>query len=219
MAAGADEPTIVQKCQELFTAIHHVEEVDADLRSTVPASALKRSAEIDPDMRGVVFGTIARLGGEDEFNKLVAMHNESTLSEERLTLCAAITGFKQPELGAKALAMIKSDNVRLQDVAYWIAYSLMNRHIKDQAWQWVKDNWKWLEDNLGTDLSFYRMPIYVARVQNDSAFIKEYTDFFKPKLSPALDRSYNQGLEMLQWQPAWKDRDLKAVTAFFKAQK
>lgn len=217
MAAGAEEPEIVDHCKRLFAAIHDIEEVDPDLRAPIKNSTIKRAAEIDPDMRGVVFGTIARLGDKDEFDKLVIMHNQSKLSEERLTLCAAITGFKQPELIKAALDMIKSDNVRMQDVAYWIAYSLMNRYAKTQAWEWVKANWKWLEKNLGTDLSFYRMPIYVARVQSDRAFIKEYVAFFEPKLSPALDRSYKQGLEMLQWQSAWKDRDAVAVANFFKA--
>lgn len=217
MAAAADEPWVIDHVKELFQKIHEIDEVDPDLRTTITNKSLKRGGEIDPDLRGVVFGTIARLGGEDEFEKLVAMHNESSLSDERLTLSAAITGFEQPDLIDKSLAMINSDNVRLQDVAYWIAYSFLNRHARAKTWQWVQDNWKWLEDNLGNDLSFYRMPVYVARVFSDTSFIEEYKAFFEPKLSPALDRSYNQGLEMLEWQSAWKKRDLKEITAFFKS--
>jgi aminopeptidase N len=216
MAAAADEPWVIDHVKKLFATIHEADDVAPELRSTITNKSLKRGGDIDPDLRGVVFGTIARLGGQDEFDKLVAMHNASTLSDERLTLSAAITGFEQPELIEKALAMINSDAVRLQDVAYWIAYSLLNRHAREATWQWVQDNWKWLEKNLGSDLSFYRMPIYVARVFSDAKFIPQYKAFFEPKLSPALDRSYNQGLEMLQWQSAWKQRDLKEITAFFK---
>lgn len=219
MAAAADEPWVIDHVKKLFTFIHETDDVDPELRATITNKSLKRGGEIDPDLRGVVFGTIARLGSKDEFDKLVAMHNASTQSDERLTLSAAITGFKQPELIDRALAMINSDEVRLQDVAYWVAYSFLNRHARAQTWQWVKDNWDWLESNLGSDLSFYRMPVYVARVFSDRSFIPEYEAFFKPKLSPALDRSYKQGLEMLQWQSAWKERDLKEIKAFFKAQK
>lgn len=50
-------------------------------------------------------------------------------------------------------------DVRLQDVAYWLAYSFSTRHARKVAWSWLKKNWKWLDDNLGTDLAFYRMPI------------------------------------------------------------
>ncbi len=217
LAASSDVPEIVDHCQTLFAQIHHANDISPDLRTAATNKEVKRGNDIDPDMRGVVFGTVARLGGEKEFDKLVALHNSTALSDERLTLCAAITGFKQPELIEKSLAMINSDDVRLQDVAYWIAYSFLNRHARQQTWDWVKHNWEWLHENLGSDLSFYRMPIYVARVHSDEAFIKEYEAFFKPKLSPAMDRSYKQGIEMLQWQSAWKTRAQREIKAFFKA--
>jgi aminopeptidase N len=217
LAASSDVPEIVEHCKKLFTQIHEADEINPDLRTAATSKEVKRGNDIDPDMRGVVFGTIARLGGKKEFDKLVQMHNSTSLSDERLTLSAAITGFKQPELVKRSLQMINSEHVRLQDVAYWVAYSFLNRHARTQTWEWVKENWEWLHQNLGTDLSFYRMPIYVARVHSDHEFIKEYKAFFEPKLSPAMDRSYKQGIEMLQWQSAWKDRSFKEVQAFFKA--
>ncbi len=219
MATAADEPWVLDHVKKLFDLVHQTNDLDPELRTTITNKSLKRGGEIDPDLRGVVFGTIARLGGQDEFDKMVTMHNDSTLSDERLTLSAAITGFRQPELIAKSLDMIRSDTVRLQDVAYWVAYSFLNRHARQQTWEWVKDNWEWLHTNLGSDLSFYRMPVYVARVFSDPEFIAEYKAFFEPKLSPALDRSYRQGLEMLQWQSAWRERDLKQIKTFFKNHK
>lgn len=215
MAAAADEPWVVDHAQKLFAYIHNPDDVDPEFRTAITSKSLRRGGELDPDLRGVVFGTVARLGSKNEFDKLVTLHNQSHLSDERLSLASAITGFEQPELIDKALAMINSEAVRLQDVAYWIAYSFMNRHAKQQTWQWVQDNWQWLHDNLGNDLSFYRMPVYAARAFSDTSFIKEYTGFFEPKLSPALDRSYKQGLEMLQWQSAWRARDLGEIKAFF----
>jgi puromycin-sensitive aminopeptidase len=219
MAAAADEPWVIDHVKKIFAETVEADDVDADLRTPITNKSLKRGGEIDPDLRGVVFGTIARLGDKEDFNQLVSMHNKSTLGDERLTLVAAITGFKQPELIDRALKMINSDKVRLQDVAYWIAYSFMNRHGREATWEWVKANWEWLHENLGTDLSFYRMPIYAARAYSDPAFIEEYKKFFKPRLSPAMQRSYKQGIEMLQWQSAWKERDFKEIRTFFKAQK
>jgi aminopeptidase N len=219
MAAAADEPWVIEKINTLFKAAHDAEDIAPDLREPINNKQLKRGIDIDPDLRGVVFGNVARRGGKKEFDRLVTMHNESTLSDERLTLSAAITGFKQPELIEKTLGMINSADVRLQDVGYWIAYSFLNRHAKAQTWEWVKKNWEWLHANLGSDLSFYRMPVYVARAYSDRKFIKEYKAFFEPKLSPALERSYKQGLEMLEWQSAWKDRDYEQILAFFKSHK
>lgn len=218
MAASSDEPWVIDHVEKIFATIHEANDPDPELRQAITNKALKRGSDLDPDLRGVVYGTIARRGGKTEFDKLVEMHNASSLSDERLTLSAAITGFEDPKLIAEALAMVNSDAVRLQDVAYWIAYSFMNRHAKQQTWDWVKQNWDWLHENLGSDLSFYRMPVYAARAFSDRSFINEYKAFFEPKLSPALDRSYKQGLEMLQYQSAWKERDFDSILAFFKAQ-
>jgi aminopeptidase N len=218
LASSADEPTIVKRCRELFDTIEHTEEVNPDLRVAASTKEVKRGIDIDPDLRGAVFGTVARLGDEKDFNKLLALHNTSSLSEERTTLAAALTGFRQPELIKRSLEVITSSDVRLQDVPYWIAYSFLNRYAKDQTWEWVKEHWDWLHENLGTDLSFFRMPIYVARVFSDKSFLKEYKTFFEPKLSPALERSYKQGIEMLEWQSAWKQRDLKEIRTYFSNQ-
>ncbi len=216
IAASADEPAVVKKALALFKAAHDVDDISPDLRGSNPSQSVKRGTDIDPDLRGAIFGTVARLGGEKEFAKLLRLHNTATLSEERNTLAAALTGFSQPKQVKQSLALITTDTVRLQDVAYWIAYSFLNRHAKKQTWQWMKDNWTWLDKNLGSDLSFYRMPIYAARVFSELGFLKEYKAFFEPLLTTAFDRSFKQGIEMLQWQADWKKRDFKEIMHFFK---
>jgi len=215
MASSAEDPEIVAYAKERFADMHDPTELTVEMRVPGRRPSL-RNAALDPDLRGVVYGTVARTGGEAEFNKLLAMHNSTHSNEEKLNLCAALTGFKQPELVERALGLINSEHVRLQDVAYWLAYSFTNRFARDAAWKWLKENWKWLEDNLGSDLAFYRVPIYVARGFGDENFIEEYREFFTGVLSPSFERSYNQGLEMIEWQSAWKKRDLKLVKAFFK---
>jgi hypothetical protein len=35
-------------------------------------------------------------------------------------------------------------------------------------------------------------------------------------MSPALERSYKQGLEMLEWQSAWRTRDYDFVLRYFE---
>ena len=219
LLAAADEPTIVKKCLEVFSSIQHPQDsTDPDLTdNTVTSSEIRRGSDIDPDLRGVIYSTAARLGGKKEFDKLVRLHNEATLSEEKVTFAAAISDFKQTDLIKESLAMITSAEVRLQDVGYWIAYSFLNYHARDDAWEWLKKHWEWLENNLGTDMSFARMPIYAARVHSSDEFKKEYVSFFEKRLTPTIDRAYKQGLEMLEWQSAWRKRDYSALLAYFTA--
>ncbi len=215
LLASADYPEIVEKCHELFAKAADVDDIKPELRTHISSKQVKRNIEIDPDARGVVFSTVARHGDMATFKKIQRLYNETTLSEEKLTLAAALTDFTDPHCIKEALGMIRSDAVRLQDIGYWLAYSFLNHHARELTWDWLAHNWAWLEKNLGTDLSFYRIPIYAARVHNDTAFIQTYRDFFEPKLTPALDRSYKQGLEMLEWHCSWKERDQESVRTYF----
>ncbi len=178
---------------------------------------MKRPEDVEPDLRGVVYGTAVRHGSEDEFNKLLAMHNATTNSEERTTIAAALTGFKQPKLAKRALALITTDTVRLQDAGYWIAYSFMNRHSKLLTWQWLKDNWDWLSENLSSDMSYSRYPLYAARPFSDLEFLKEYRKFFQGVTTPSLERSIRQGIETVEWQADWRRRDASDLKQYFSS--
>jgi aminopeptidase N len=198
LASFGDEPSVVAEAQKRF-------------------KAAKTSEDIHPDLRGVVYGTISRLGGPAEFDKLLALHNASNNSEERVTLATALTNFEQPELIKRSLKLITSDDVRLQDAPYWIAYSFMNRHARRDTWDWLTEHWSWLTTNLGHDLSFFRMPIYAGRCFSDLDFLPEFKKFFEAKLTPAFDRPFKQAIEMIEWQAAWKQRDLATLKKFFKS--
>ncbi|MBA2279333.1 M1 family metallopeptidase [Candidatus Saccharibacteria bacterium] len=198
LASGADVPSVVEECTKRFQAV-------------------KASEDLHPDLRGIVYATVARRGSKAEFSKLLNLYDSTQNAEERITLAAAITNFEQDELIDKSLGFITTDRVRLQDVAYWIIYSFSNRFAKDKTWQWVKDNWAWMDKNLGTDLSFYRTPVYTARAFSDEIFLKEFKKFFEPLKNPKLERSINQGIEIIQWQSAWRTRDLNALQKYLKA--
>ncbi|MDB5166742.1 MAG: puromycin-sensitive aminopeptidase [Candidatus Saccharibacteria bacterium] len=177
--------------------------------------SMTKPEDIAPDLRGIVYGTAAREGGEAEFDKMLKMHNDSRNSEERVTLSAALTGFKQPELIKRALDTVPTKDVRLQDAAYWVAYSFMNRHARDMTWDWMTSHWDWLEKNLGDDLAFYRMPNYAGRNYSDTAFLPTFTAFFEGHMSAAFERPVKQAIETIEWQAGWKDRDLSSVKKYF----
>ena len=175
---------------------------------------MKVPEDVAPEIRGVVYTTAARRGGQAEYDKLLAMHNVSKNSEDRVTLSAALTGFEQPEIIQQALAEITGPNVRLQDAGYWVAYSFSNRFARDATWEWMVENWQWLQDNMGSDLSFYRMPNYAARNYSDESFLPVFEKFFGEHMSAAFERPVKQGVETIQWQSSWRKRDLEALKQY-----
>lgn len=198
MASSADDPEILSHARALFD--------DATLPD-----------EIHPDLRSVVFGTVARIGDKDDFEKMLQMYKVTTTSEDKITLAGALTGFKHKDVIKLSLDTIITDTVRLQDVGYWVGYSFMNPHAKDQTWEWMTKNWDWLQTNLGSDLSFYRFPNYAARGFSRAEFLPIYKEFFKEHMSLAFERSVAQGIETIEWHAAWRKRDFESIKNFFKA--
>jgi puromycin-sensitive aminopeptidase len=198
LSAGAEHPATVKKALELFDAI-------TDAKNP-----------IHPDLRSLVYATVVRTRGEAVFGTLVEMYKNTSSSDEKLSITAALTSFEDVKTHKKMLALIKTDAVRLQDVAYWIAYSFMNRHGRATTWAWLQENWQWLRENLGGDLSFSRMPIYAARSFADKKSLQEYTAFFNEKMEPMLQRSYQQGLEMIETAVAWRTRDAEDALNWFQ---
>lgn len=180
-------------------------------------ATMTKPEDVHPDIRGVIYGTVARTGNDVDFDKMLTMHNASTNSEERVTLAGALTGFEQTELIQRALHLVTSDEVRLQDAPYWIAYSFMNRHARRTTWEWLTTHWQWLHENIGTDMSFSRMPIYAGRGFSDESFLPEFTTFFEHHMSPGFERPVKQAIETIQWQAAWRQRDLQAIKKHLKS--
>ena len=198
MAAASDEETVVAKALELYDQKMH------------------KGGKVDADLRGIVYSTAARKGGQAEFDELLAAYKASKSSDEKMSLCAAMTSFEQPEIHAQVLALITdSETVRLQDISYWMAYSFMNRHSRAAAWTWLKENWEWLKENIGKDLSFSRTPMYAARNFADEKLIADYEAFFSTRMEPMLERTYAQGLEIAQTNAAWRKRDSQATLEWF----
>lgn len=197
LASFGEEPSVVTEARRRF-------------------DDMKRPEDIHPDLRGVVYGTIARTGQAADFDRMLALHNSAANSEERVTLAGALTGFEQPALIARALEQITSSYVRLQDAPYWIAYSFLNRHARRPTWDWLITHWDWLIKNLGSDLSFFRLPIYAGRGFSDEDFLPEFTLFFESHMSPAFERPVKQAIETIQLQAAWKKRDMAAIINYLK---
>lgn len=199
----------------LMAGSDHTDAVNEALRRF---DAAKQLSDINPDSRSIIFHTVTRTRNDQKtFDRLLEFYVNSNLSEEKTVLASALTSFKAPALYNQALELIKTDKVRAQDIAYWVVYSFSNRFSRKTTWEWMTSNWRWLEKTIGSDLSFYRFPLYAANAFSDSAFIPEFRKFFDKHSSAALQRSIDQAVETLEWQSEWKKRDLASVKKFFKA--
>ena len=171
--------------------------------------------DIHPDIRSVVYHTAVRHGDELTFNRLLGFYRATNSSQEKQLLASALTDFKQPELHQRALNLITSDTVKLQEVSYWIAYAFSNRHAKHSSWQWLQEHWGWLWDKFGSDImSLSSVPKYVASAFADERFADEFMAFFSNVKTNGIERSVKQAHETILWQAEWRKRDRGPIKTY-----
>jgi aminopeptidase N len=198
LASVAEEPAVLNEAHKRFVR-------------------MQRPEDIHPDLRGVVFGTIARRSHPEDYETLLKFYRESKLPQVKLQFAAALCGFKTPDLHGRSIAMINSDEVRLQEVMYWVSSLFYNRFAKAEMWGWLKKNWSWVVEKFGTDIvTFSYFPKIVGRSFADTDMVEDYSAFFSSVYTTGIDQPIAQGLESIQWRTAWRERDQAAIENYFK---
>jgi aminopeptidase N len=173
--------------------------------------------DIRPDVRSVVYQTAVReLGDEATYDKLLNWYKTNTIPGERSSLAVALVSFKDRELFNRSLDLITTDEVKLQDSLIWVAYSLNNRHNKQIAWTWVKNNWDWVAKNFGKEKEIDYYLRFCARGFATDEHLADYTAFFDSVEIFGSKRAFEQGKETIAWQSAWRKRDTEKVLQWLK---
>lgn len=198
LSALGDETKVVEEAKQRFDNTEKLEELPSNLRSMILAS-------------------VAKHGSKSEFDKMLKMLKTTASAEDRIILSGAMTNFPGVNEYRRAIDLIKSEHVKLQDVSYWLVGALANPHSRDETWDWVKKNWRWLKKNFSSDMSYPRLPVYIARSYSDSSIIKDYQEFFKSVYEPSLKLGIKQGLETIKLQTAWRKREEKFLLKWLKS--
>jgi puromycin-sensitive aminopeptidase len=168
---------------------------------------------ISADLRGVVYNLVAKHGGAKEYAKLLQMHKEASLHEEKNRIAMALGAFKQKDLLEKTLRFAISEQVRRQDSVRVISAVSLNPEGADLAWGFIKSNWKLFLERYGTsrDVSNLLSPLatstFIERAQ-------EIESFLKKNPAPGTERTLQQVVEQIRSNAAWLARDRKQLSAF-----
>jgi len=134
-------------------------------------------------------------------------------------LTAGLTAVRDPRLIKRALELLTTDTIRMQDLFYWIRGLMANRFAREQTWQWMQDNWQWIVDLFGNDLHYADFPKYAASAFTTKEQLDSYKKFFGPMQDqPGIGRSIAQGIEDIETSIQWLARDGQAVRDFLQSQ-
>lgn len=178
---------------------------------------LNRNDEpIHADLRGVVYGAVAKTGGEKEYNTLLSMYKNETLHEEKNRLLSALGMFKQKELLRKTLDFTMTDNVRMQDRNGSFASVMINPYGRALGWVFVKKNWKKIGEAYGDGNHLLSRLISVLNRNTSKKTYDDVKKFFKTHSAPSAERTIEQTLEYIDSNVRWLSRDEKKIHRFLK---
>ncbi len=177
---------------------------------------IRKTESISADLRLVVYGAIARTGGEKEYKQLLALYRAETLHEEKNRILAGLCRFSDKKLIAQTLELAINGEVRLQDQIRVFAGIFANPAAREQGWKFMKKHWKKLSTAYGTG---NHLLSHIVSSLNHFTTKEMYTDiqiFFKKNPAPGAERTVQQTLEHIDSNVRWLARDGKKIEKWLK---
>lgn len=175
---------------------------------------LNEGVQINPDIRGAVYGIVATHGGAEEFDTLVNKYKNETLHEEKNRLGSALGDFQDPKTLKLTCDFAMSEHVRPQDSVSILSSVGANPRGRDIWWSFMKKNWKTMVSKYGQGGLTLGRAVKCIGGSAEEKHLKEFKNFFTNHEAPGAKRSIDQVMERLEGNIAWLKRDLKKIEKF-----
>ncbi len=175
-----------------------------------------RASNLNPDIRGAVYGVVASAGGKKEFEEFIKKYKTETLHEEKNRLGGALGDFKDKELLQKACEFAMSEHVRTQDTVSILSSVGSNPQGRDIWWNFLQKNWKTLVIRYGEGGLTLGRAVKAIGGSAEEKHLTSIKKFFKTHEAPGAKRAIDQLLERLEGNVEWLKRDGKIIEKFLK---
>lgn len=167
------------------------------------------------EIRGIIFSVAAKHGTQEDFSRLLGLHETTVNAELRDDLTSGLCSTKDKDQIATLLGRLTNGElVKRQDLFRWYIYLLRNRYAREQTWQWMVDSWSWIEETFKGDKSYDDFARYSANVFATRQWLDAYVTFFDPMSDQtALRRAIEIGKVEIRSRVEWIERDADQVRA------
>lgn len=174
---------------------------------------LQKDLQIDSDLRGVVYGIVAKYGNSEIYNQLMSLYEKVSLQEEKDRILRALCAFQDESLLKKSLEFSFSDQVRAQDSYRAISFIFANPKGRYLAWEFLKLKWDWIVKKYSGGHLFSRFvePMEYFTKHKDAVEIQK---FFNTHGAPGAERTILQVVEKIESNNEWLIRDLENISTF-----
>ncbi len=154
---------------------------------------LLHPATVDPTMGQTAVTIAARYGDATLFAQLQNVYETSKKPELQEGALRLLAEFQDPTLVQRALDYAVSDKVRNQDAAIQFAIALHVEENRDQAWKYIRDNWKQVQAQFTTEMGAILVTSTGSFCSADAR--DSVKNFFATHKVPSSDMSLKHALE------------------------
>lgn len=176
---------------------------------------------IHPNMRSVIYASVVRNGGREEYESILQLYQKHTIADQKLAALGALGASKDAQVIKSCLELsLKEDIVRAQDIIYIYRSSSLNENARRSLWKFTKDNWQFFRNRyaVGGGISL------LGRIVDNSASgftseedAKDFEQFFSENSLPSIARSIEQTLERIRSNKDWLEYSKEDAAKWLKS--
>ena len=165
------------------------------------------------DLRSVTFSMAAKRGDQSLYDTMWDLEKAATLHEEKMRFLGALCSFENQALLQTSLERsLVDEHVRSQDTIRVMVFVASNRHGRDLAWEFLKDNWAEFDRRYGEGGFALMRLVGISSLFTTEEKRQEVIEFFDTHPVPAAERTIRQGLERMEINIAWLDRNREELS-------
>ena len=169
---------------------------------------------IHPNIRASIFNSIAKNGGEKEFEQLFHIYRNPQSTEEKIPALRSLGRFTGDAILNKVTdLLLQTEIVKPQDIYIPMQGLRAHRAGIEKLWSWLTVNWDQVYELLPPGLSMLGSVVTIST----SGFTKQeqkaqVEEFFKTKNTKGYDQGLAQALDIITAKGTWATRDYKVIT-------
>ncbi len=172
-------------------------------------------ANVSPDIRGIAFRFAAKRGGRSEYDQMWELRRQTPLQEEKVRFLYGLSGFDDQALLGETLERSLGDEVRVHDSVSVLTLVAGNRHGRDLAWQFLKDNWAEFDRRYGEGGFAVMRLVGITSAFTTLEMRDDVGRFFTDNPAPGAERTVRQSLERITLNHAWLEQNRDELERWF----
>lgn len=167
-------------------------------------SQIKEGKPIKADLRQAVYTAISKFGPDQDYEELFKLRKQETSHEEKNRIVRALAFTKQPDRLKRAIDLIFTDEVRIQDKVSAIVPIAMTNPTT--CWNLFKEKHVYFKQIYGSGHTMSALVKYSTEFFTTKDRAQEIEKFFEINKFPGAERSIQQALETIRLNTEWLGR-------------